>query len=234
MIKKKNRSIQITVLLVSTAIFCLFSCRNIMAVEDITSVKKTVQQSKTSNPNLVKKKENNNQGKSLVKNKEKPNTSVNKGKKSVPVMSEKSSKNTASQEVFSMPVSGTITSPFGYRRLTMQDGSVSNEMHSGLDIAAAMGTKICAAFGGTVKFAGVQEGYGNTIILSHANGVETLYGHCSKLCVSVGETVNKGDGIGEVGSTGRSTGPHVHFEVRVNGKAVNPINYINSRGVTQN
>lgn len=236
--KQQNRGVQIFVLVMTTVIFCLFSCHNIMALENSTPIKKIVKEKKKVKSNLVKKKINNKQSTLLVKNKNKAvnkQTGTNKNDtKSVSAISEKNIKKASNEDKFSMPVSGTITSTFGYRRLTMQDGSVNSEMHQGLDIAAAMGTKICAAFGGTVKFAGVQSGYGNTIILSHANGIETLYGHCSKLCVSVGETVKKGDGIGEVGSTGKSTGPHVHFEVRVNGTAVNPVNYIYNSSVTEN
>lgn len=234
MLKRYNKIVQICVLLLSTAIFCLFSCSRIMALENNTPIKKAVQQNRTGNANLVKKRVNNKQGRLLVKNKQmagKKNNNISI-KKSVPVISEKAGMNRTVS--FCMPVSGTITSQFGYRKLTMQDGSVSAEIHKGLDIAAAEGTQIHAAFGGTVKFAGVQQGYGNTIIISHANGLETLYGHCSKLTAKIGQQIKKGDEIAKVGSTGRSTGPHVHFEVRLNGEAVNPVKYIGNGSITEN
>lgn len=117
------------------------------------------------------------------------------------------------------PVTGTITSRFGWR---------SRDNHKGLDIGAAHGTPIYAAASGTVTLAqtGYGGGYGNHIIISHGNGVQTLYGHCSSLCVSQGATVKQGQLIGRVGSTGQSTGNHLHFEVRVNGVAQNPQNYV--------
>lgn len=230
----RNSGVKISIVLSATAIFCLFSCNRIMALENNAPSKKIVQKKTAVSSNLVKKQLNNKKSELLIKNKSKAVVKQNTvNKKSVPVMSQKTD-NKNGVGTFCMPVSGTITSSFGYRKLTMPDGSVSSEIHEGLDIAAAMGTKISAAFGGTVKFAGVQSGYGNTIILSHANGIETLYGHCSKLNVKIGETVNKGETIAEVGSTGRSTGPHVHFEVRLNGKAVNPVNYLMNSNVTEN
>ena len=117
------------------------------------------------------------------------------------------------------PTNGTISSRFGLR---------SRNNHKGIDIAAPTGTPIYAAASGTVTLAseGYGGGYGNHIILSHGNGVQTLYGHCSVLCVSEGEYVSQGQLIAKVGSTGRSTGPHLHFEVRVNGVAQNPQNYV--------
>ena len=117
------------------------------------------------------------------------------------------------------PTYGTITSRFGNR---------SRDNHKGIDIAASKGTSIYAAASGTVSVSqyGYGGGYGNYIILSHGNGVQTLYGHCSELCVSVGEYVSQGQLIARVGSTGISTGNHLHFEVRVNGVAQNPQNYV--------
>lgn len=123
------------------------------------------------------------------------------------------------------PTNGTITSYFGYRTIF---GSTS--FHSGLDIASSYGTNIMAADGGTVIFAAEGTGsswsYGNYIIIDHGNGNQTLYAHCSSLLVSVGDTVYQGQSIALMGSTGRSTGNHLHFEVRIDGTAVNPLSYL--------
>ena len=118
------------------------------------------------------------------------------------------------------PVSGIITSRFGNRE------SIRSSGHTGLDIAAPAGTPIKAAADGTVIFSGYSGGYGYVVKLDNGNGVQTYYGHCSKLYVSSGEKVKAGDVIAAVGSTGNSTGNHLHFEVRVNGTEVNPQNYL--------
>ena len=118
------------------------------------------------------------------------------------------------------PVSGIITSRFGNRE------SIRTSGHTGLDIAAPAGTPIKAAADGKVIFSGYSGGYGYVVKLDNGNGVETYYGHCSKLYVSTGEKVEAGDVIAAVGSTGNSTGNHLHFEVRVNGEEVNPQNYL--------
>ena len=118
------------------------------------------------------------------------------------------------------PVSGIITSRFGNRE------SIRSYGHTGLDIAAPAGTPIKAAADGTVTFSGYSGGYGYVVKMSHGNGIETYYGHCSALYVSAGEKVEAGDIIAAVGSTGNSTGNHLHFEVRVNGNEVNPQNYL--------
>ena len=118
------------------------------------------------------------------------------------------------------PVSGTITSRYGNRE------SIRSHSHTGLDIAAPYGTPIKAAADGKVTFAGYSGGYGYVVKLDNGNGVETYYGHCSKLYVSTGDTVEAGDTIAAVGSTGNSTGNHLHFEVRVNGNEVNPQRYL--------
>lgn len=116
------------------------------------------------------------------------------------------------------PTSGVITSRFGIR---------SRDNHKGIDIGASKGTSILAAASGTVVYAGYNSsGYGNHVIISHGNNVQTLYGHCSELLVSVGERVSQGELIARVGSTGISTGNHLHFEVRVNGVAQDPQNYV--------
>ena len=118
------------------------------------------------------------------------------------------------------PVSGTITSRFG------AGSSIRRSAHTGLDIAAPTGTTVVAAASGTVTFSGYKGSYGNMIVISHGNGVQTYYGHCSKLYVSAGTQVSQGQKIAAVGSTGNSTGPHLHLEVRVNGVAYNPQNYV--------
>ncbi len=115
------------------------------------------------------------------------------------------------------PISGIITSRFGSR---------SSGTHTGLDIATATGTAIKAAAAGTVTFSGTKGSYGKLIVINHGNGVETYYAHCSALYVSDGAKVSQGQTIAAVGSTGNSTGPHLHLEVRVNGVAQNPQNYV--------
>ena len=128
---------------------------------------------------------------------------------------------TASKGTYKWPVSGRISSYFGGRYIF---GSYS--YHSGLDITCSYGTSIKAADGGTVTFAGYKGSYGNLVIITHDNGVQTYYAHNSSLLVSAGDKVYQGQVIAKAGSTGRSTGPHCHFEVRVNGTAVNPLNYL--------
>ena len=118
------------------------------------------------------------------------------------------------------PVSGIITSRFGNRE------SIRSHGHTGLDIAAPAGTPIKATADGKVTFSGYSGGYGYVVKMSHGNGIQTIYGHCSKLYVSAGEKVEAGEVIAAVGSTGNSTGNHLHFEVRVNGQEVNPQNYL--------
>ena len=118
------------------------------------------------------------------------------------------------------PISGTITSRFGAR------SSIRSSAHTGLDISAPSGTAIKAAASGTVTFSGWKGSYGYMIVISHGNGIQTYYGHCSKLYASVGQTVSQGETIAAVGSTGNSTGPHLHLEVRINGVAYNPQNYV--------
>ena len=118
------------------------------------------------------------------------------------------------------PVSGTITSRFA------ASSRIRVSSHTGLDIATAAGTPIKAAASGTVTFSGRKGSYGYMVVISHGNNVQTYYAHCSKLYVSAGQTVTQGQKIAAVGSTGNSTGPHLHLEVRVNGVAYNPQNYV--------
>ena len=122
---------------------------------------------------------------------------------------------------FRRPTNGTLTSKFGYRYIF---GSTS--FHGGIDIANRIGTDIVAADGGIVTFAGWSSGYGKLIIIDHQNGYKTYYAHCNSLLVGVGAKVHKGQHIAEMGNTGRSTGSHLHFEVRYNGERKNPLNYI--------
>lgn len=118
------------------------------------------------------------------------------------------------------PVTGNITSRFGANE------SIRDHTHKGMDIAAPNGTKIMAAADGEVTYSGWMGGYGNLIIISHGNGIQTYYGHCSKLYALEGEKVKAGDTIAAVGSTGYSTGNHLHFEIRKNGTQINPQKYL--------
>lgn len=124
---------------------------------------------------------------------------------------------TVSKGSYIWPVSGRITSRYGYRH---------GEFHTGLDIAVPTGTTVKAADGGTVSFAGRRGNYGNLVIITHDNGAQTYYAHNSSLLVSVGDKVYQGQAIARSGSTGRSTGPHCHFEIRVGGDTKNPLSYL--------
>ncbi len=117
-----------------------------------------------------------------------------------------------------------ITSKFGYRTHPVTG---VYKLHTGVDIASSgiKGSSIYAAKGGTVIKAGYNRGYGNYVVINHGDGYATLYGHASSLCVSSGQVVEKGDVLGYVGSTGYSTGPHLHFEIMINGEYTNPLGY---------
>ncbi len=121
------------------------------------------------------------------------------------------------------PVRGWITSTFG-NRVSPYTGTW--KMHEGLDIATRMNTPIVAPADGRVTYVGVEPGYGKLLVIDHGYGVITRYGHNSEILVKRGEVVKRGQKVAAVGTTGRSTGPHVHYEVRVNGVPVNPKNYI--------
>jgi len=121
------------------------------------------------------------------------------------------------------PVKGWITSGFGYR---ISPFTHTLQFHEGVDIANAPGTPVKAPAEGYVLYAGWARGYGNVIILGHGYGISTVFGHLEKILVKQGDHVNRGDVIGLLGSTGRSTGPHLHYEVRVNGVPVNPLNFL--------
>ncbi|MBR3133611.1 MAG: peptidoglycan DD-metalloendopeptidase family protein [Clostridia bacterium] len=125
--------------------------------------------------------------------------------------------NSSFSGMFIEPVSGTLTSPYGYR---------GSGFHTGLDIATSSGTPIGAAAAGTVVFAGWSGGYGNLVKIDHGNGYQTYYAHCSAIYVSVGQSVSAGETISAVGSTGNSTGPHLHFEIRIGGETVNPQSFV--------
>lgn len=122
---------------------------------------------------------------------------------------------------FKWPVSGRISSSFGYRSIF---GTYS--YHGGLDIATSYGKAIAASDGGTVIWSGYKGTYGYLVIIDHGDGVQSYYGHCSSLLVSAGDKVYQGQTIARVGSTGRSTGNHCHFEIRINGTRVNPLSYL--------
>ncbi len=122
------------------------------------------------------------------------------------------------------PSDGVFTSGFGVRVSPMGDGG--EKMHEGIDIAAGVGTPIRAPASGTVVFAGKKSGYGQIVMVDHGYGLETWYGHTSRVLVRAGQKIKRGQSIALVGNSGRSTGSHLHYEVHVNGIPVDPINYI--------
>jgi murein DD-endopeptidase MepM/ murein hydrolase activator NlpD len=115
------------------------------------------------------------------------------------------------------PAQGPVTSPFGMRW---------GRMHEGIDIGAGYGAPIAAAAAGRIIYCGWEDGYGNLTVIDHGNGLATAYGHQSSIAVACGQDVAQGQTIGYIGSTGHSTGPHLHFEVRVNGSPVDPLGYL--------
>jgi len=119
------------------------------------------------------------------------------------------------------PAFGYISSRYGWRY-----GAYGSDQHGGYDIAGRYGSPIVATGNGTVVYAGWDGSYGNMVMIEHAFGWTTVYGHCSKVAVSVGDRVKRGEVVGFIGSTGKSTGPHVHYEVRIGGKTVNPYYYL--------
>lgn len=123
-------------------------------------------------------------------------------------------------KIATLPVTGTISSRYGV------SSKIRVSTHTGLDIATTTGTPIKVVADGTVTFAAYSGSYGNLVKVDHGNGVETWYGHTSKMLVKAGQEVKSGDTIALVGSTGNSTGPHLHFEVRINGEHVNPQKYL--------
>ncbi|MEG1846175.1 MAG: M23 family metallopeptidase [Oscillospiraceae bacterium] len=121
---------------------------------------------------------------------------------------------------FTKPLDGKITSKFGYRI-----NPVTNKygFHTGMDIAAKQGTNIASAYDGTIKKVGFSAGRGNYVIIEHAKAVETVYCHCSEILASEGAVIRSGETIAKVGTTGESTGPHLHFEIHINGVICNPM-----------
>jgi len=120
------------------------------------------------------------------------------------------------------PTRGWITSEFGDRR----GWSNHSRWHEGVDIAGPRGTSIIAPGNGVVSFAGYKSGYGHTLIVDHGSGISTLYGHCSHIFLKEGDTIKRGMVMASMGNTGRSTGPHLHYEIHVDGVPVDPMLYI--------
>ncbi len=121
------------------------------------------------------------------------------------------------------PSEGFVSSPFGMRRSPFTG---RREFHKGIDITNRKGTPIYAPAKGTVSFSGVDGGYGNCVVISHGDGISTRYAHMQRFVVKEGQSVTRGELIGYIGNSGRSTGPHLHYEVRLNGVCVNPMRYI--------
>ncbi len=122
------------------------------------------------------------------------------------------------------PVDGTLEGGFGGRRNPF--GGPGYEFHTGQDIEAPMGASVVAGAQGHVSFVGWQNGYGQLVVIDHGGGLSTRYGHLSHIDVENGQQVSRGQLVGKVGSTGRSTGPHLHYEVRINDEPVNPLQYL--------
>ncbi len=137
--------------------------------------------------------------------------------------SSSSSKYTGGAFCWPAPSYTRISSPYGYR---IHPIFKTKKFHSGVDLAAPGGTNILAATDGTVKMAGWNGGYGNCVVIDHGGGISTLYGHASRLLVTKGQKVKRGEVIAKVGTTGNSTGNHLHFEVLINGKTTDPMAYI--------
>ena len=122
-----------------------------------------------------------------------------------------------------LPVNGYVTDGFGMRRNPFN--GEGREVHEGLDIAVDFGTPVTATADGLVIYAAPHAGYGNLVIVYHSNGITTRYGHLSRISVEAGQRVKRSDQVGNAGSTGRSTGPHVHYEIRENDQSVDPLRY---------
>lgn len=126
-----------------------------------------------------------------------------------------------------LPVSGYVTDGFGMRRNPFN--GEGREVHEGLDIAVDFGTPVSATADGLVIYAAPHAGYGNLVIVYHSNGVTTRYGHLSRITVEAGQRIKRGEQVGHAGSTGRSTGTHVHYEIRENDQPVDPATYMASK-----
>jgi len=144
------------------------------------------------------------------------------------VSSRRSSKNNEVADIsgiaLARPVTGRLSSLFGNRQ---HPSSKSSRFHAGIDISAPRGTPVNSSMSGKVTYAGWRRGYGLVVVIDHGKGIETVYAHCSKLAVKVGQHVNTGQRIGYVGNTGVATGSHLHFEVRRDGNVRNPLRYMN-------
>jgi murein DD-endopeptidase MepM/ murein hydrolase activator NlpD len=121
---------------------------------------------------------------------------------------------------FVWPVRGRVSSPFGWRR---DPFTKRRDFHTGIDVRAPRGQTIVASKNGTVVFAGWMGGYGRVVVLNHGGGYTTIYAHCNSLLVKKGQSVSQGKAIARVGASGRATGTHLHFEVRVNNSPINPM-----------
>ncbi len=148
------------------------------------------------------------------------NTDIVVAKEQIEESIDKDSRTVNGVYLATVPVQGVITSRFAAIE------NVRSGAHTGLDIGAASGTPILAVSDGVVTHASPMGSYGNLVTVSHGNGIETYYAHCSKILVKVGQQVSAGDKVALVGSTGNSTGPHLHLEVRINGTPVNPQRYL--------
>lgn len=135
----------------------------------------------------------------------------------------------APQAEFNIPVDGSISSPFGWR---MDPINHTRAWHTGLDIQAQSGSAVSASMSGTVTYAGEDAVLGNMVIIDHGNGVESVYGHNSELLVKAGDTINSGTQIATVGSSGRTNGSHLHFEIRQNGLSINPEPYFTKEKIS--
>ncbi|NHC14641.1 M23 family metallopeptidase [Motilibacter deserti] len=136
---------------------------------------------------------------------------------------------TTAADAWTRPVDGRVTSKFGMRTHPVTG---VYKLHTGTDFSAPMGSSIGAASSGVVKSAGWQGGYGNTVVIDHGDGITTMYAHASELLVKPGQRVEPGDTVAKAGSTGLSTGPHLHFEVREDNKPVDPQPWLRKHGVT--
>lgn len=137
---------------------------------------------------------------------------------------------TQAEKPMAAPAVGDISSPYGWRTDPFKGGKA---WHAGLDIAAPAGESVAACWDGTVTFAGTKGGYGNVVEITHPGGWTSVYGHLRTAAVRVGETVTAGEKIAEIGSTGRSTGPHLHFELRREGETVDPGSMLAASGLVQ-
>ncbi len=144
-----------------------------------------------------------------------------------PVDNEDGIQSPKSRSLFSLPCKGVkLTSGFGYRRDPFNGG---REFHAGIDLTPGYGAPVYAAMDGVVTYAGWMGGYGKLVVITSKNGYSTRYGHLSRITVRNGSQVRQGQRIGTVGNTGRSTGPHLHFEIRKNDKPINPTKYIKAK-----